>query len=686
MTARNAPCPCGSGKKYKRCHGQTAAAPQTVVSAQKLLDQSRRLLQQNKLEQALETARRLPDAVPKYQLLAQILMSRRKPADFRQADKILRQWVSKDPRNPEPVWRQIDLHLYQDDLRAAEKALAAARSRAAGHANTHYYSAVVQQLRGDLVSAMASYREAVRKGAQSELDRHELEVEAAIEMYETAAGTYPGSPMLKEAQLIDRLQEYALLRDALNAWRANRVAENGNLSPQQVERYSNAHYNLGCACMADFGRLEEALSQFRRAMEVNPDHELARLNSLFMLNYSDRHDPADLWRAHSDVGNWLRRRHGTPFSRFRNDFNPDRKLRIGYLSSDLRKHSVVYFILPVLKNHDREQFSIYLYHNDRRVDGLTSQARSHADVYRHVHALDDRRLLELIRNDRIDILVDLNGMSRGHRIGVLAERAAPVQVTWLGYPNTTGLDSVQYRIVDHVTDPEGEADAHHSESLIRMDKVFSVYEPPAEMPDVAAAPSLKANGFTFGSFNFMPKINTRVLVAWAEILKRVPASRLLIKNMVLDFEQPSKRLGQAMQECGIDLTRVEMVGRTPDAVEHFLYYQQVDLCLDTFPYNGTTTTCDSLYMGVPVVALLGADHRSRVSASQLAAVGLNSLVAHDHNEYVDIAVSLATDRQKLQNARNELRQRMRASALMDHQSFTRQLEASFHEIWQNAQS
>jgi predicted O-linked N-acetylglucosamine transferase (SPINDLY family) len=298
--------------------------------------------------------------------------------------------------------------------------------------------------------------------------------------------------------------------------------------------------------------------------------------------------------------------------------------------------------------------------------------------------MDDRQLLEAIRNDRIDILVDLNGLTRGHRIGVLAERAAPVQVSWIGYPNTTGLDSVQYRVVDRVTDPQGEADSRHSEALLRMDKVFSVYEPPADMPEVGEALSPYREKFVFGSFNFMPKINMGVLAAWAEILERVPESRLLVKNMVLDFEHPSARLLEAMQSLGTDISRVDLVGRTVEPGDHFRYYHQVDVCLDTFPYNGTTTTCDSLYMGVPVVALLGIDHRSRVSASQLAAVGLDSLVAQDQNEYVDIAVALATDQQKLQNVRLNLRQRMRASALMDFQAFTRQLESKYHDIWQNA--
>jgi predicted O-linked N-acetylglucosamine transferase (SPINDLY family) len=684
MTARNAPCPCGSGKKYKRCHGQGPVAPQSTGNAQEMLEKARHLMQEDQLEQALETARRLPDAIPKYQLLARIFLSRRRAADFRAADRVLRQWVTADPHNPEPCWRQIDLHLFQDDLSGATRALSAARRKAPGHTNSHYYSAVIRQLKGELHPAMDAYREAIRQGARLELNEKELEVEVAIEMYETAAGKYPGSPSLKEAQLIDRMEEYGLLKNALNAWQADRSVDAGKLTSEQVTRYSNARYNLGCACMADFGRLDEAMMQFHLATEINPEHETARLNAVFMLNYSDCHGPEDLWQAHCDIGAWLRDRHGKPFSAFRNDMSPEKRLRIGYLSSDFRKHSVAWFILPALESHDRERFSLHIYHNDIRVDELTHRARQCADVFRHVHALDDHRLLEMIRNDRIDILVDLNGLTRGHRIGVLAERAAPLQVSWIGYPNTTGLDSVQYRIVDNTTDPQGEADSRHSEALLRMDKVFSVYQPPADMPQVRKAPSLSGKTFTFGSFNFMPKINRSVLTAWAEILERVPGSCLLIKNMVLDFEHPSARLIEAMQNLGMDISRVDLVGRTIEPIDHFRYYHQVDVCLDTFPYNGTTTTCDSLYMGVPVVALLGTDHRSRVSASQLAAVGLNSLVAHDQSEYVDIAVALATEQKKLQNVRLNLRQRMCSSTLMDARAFSRQLETKYQDIWQNA--
>jgi predicted O-linked N-acetylglucosamine transferase (SPINDLY family) len=681
MTARNAPCPCGSGKKYKRCHGQTVAGSPAMGNAQQILEQARLQLQKNRLDEALALARRLPDGLPKYQLLVQIFLSRRQTTDFRQAEKVLRQWISADPGNPEPGWRRIDLHLFQNDLPAAGRALAAVRGKASAHANTHYYQAVIRQLQGDPNTAMSSYREAVQIDTRADLGEKELEVEAAVEMFETAAGEYPGSPGSDETRLIDCVQEFNILNNALNAWQTGFDPAVSGLTPQQITRYGNARYNLGCVCMADFERDEEAREQFRLGLEINPDHELARLNTLFMLNYSEHHDEDALWQAHRETGAWLRDRHGVPFNRFRNDMDPDKPLRIGYLSSDFRKHSVAYFILPVLAAHDHRQFSLYLYHNDQRMDELTARARQYAARFSQVHMLSDRQLLEKIRNDRIDILVDLNGLTRGHRMGVLAERAAPVQVSWMGYPNTTGLDSVDYRITDQLTDPAGEADARYAESLLRIEPVFSVYEPPADMPEPGEAPSLATGTFTFGSFNFMPKINTAVLQAWARILQQAPGARLLIKNMVLDFEQPEQRLQKALQRVGIDSARVDLVGRTPAPRDHYLYYHRVDACLDTFPYNGTTTTCDSLYMGVPVVALLGSDHRSRVSASQLSAVGLNSLVARSVDEYVDIAVKLAMDRTKLNEVRSGLRQRMQASALMDHASFTHELEARYRKIW-----
>lgn len=295
--------------------------------------------------------------------------------------------------------------------------------------------------------------------------------------------------------------------------------------------------------------------------------------------------------------------------------------------------------------------------------------------------MNDTDLMKQIAEDRIDLLVELNGLSRGNRLKMLAQRAAPVQLTWLGYPNTTGLESMDYRIVDAVTDPVDQSENLSSEKLIRMPDVFSVYQPPPGLPAVGSAPFRK-NGFvTFGSFNNVAKINAAVLNAWAAILNALPESRILIKSMVLRYQNPARRLLQALLERGVREDRIDLVGYSKDKAMHLDYYNQVDICLDTFPYNGTTTTCDSLIMGVPVITLEGGDHRSRVGASQLRALGLDDLLAGNENEYVENAVSLALDPDRLQSLRANLRERLQTSPLMNAVAFTRELETAYQKAW-----
>jgi protein O-GlcNAc transferase len=548
-------------------------------------------------------------------------------------------------------------------------------------AKTHYSQGVICQLNGDLQGAIRSYRDAIIADEAVALDEEALMVEAAIELQETAAGQYPDSPNRDRSQLLDCEREKDILVEALSAWQKSRVQQPGKLPQAQINRYSTAWYNLGCAAMLDYGRLDESINYFQRAVEINPDHALARFNELFVLNYSPDQSPADIAAKHFEVGRWVGRLGINPKKSFLNQPNEDRALRVAYLSSDFRDHSVAHFILPVLESHDQSRFEIYVYHNHFRTDDFTRRAQRAAFQYREVAGMNDTDLMKQIAADRIDLLVELNGLSRGNRLKMLAQRAAPVQLTWLGYPNTTGLESMDYRIVDAVTDPVDQSENLSSEKLIRMPDVFSVYQPPPGLPAVGSAPFRK-NGFvTFGSFNNLPKINAAVLNAWAAILNALPESRILIKSMVLRYQNPARRLLQALLERGVKEDRIDLVGYSKDKAVHLDYYNQVDICLDTFPYNGTTTTCDSLIMGVPVITLEGGDHRSRVGASQLRALGLDDLLAGNENEYVENAVSLALDPDRLQSLRANLRERMKTSPLMNAVAFTRELETAYQKAW-----
>jgi predicted O-linked N-acetylglucosamine transferase (SPINDLY family) len=548
-------------------------------------------------------------------------------------------------------------------------------------AKTHYSQGVACQLRGDLDGAIQSYREAVIADEAVTPDEEQLMVEAAIELQETAAGQYPDSANRDRSQLLDCDREKHILVEALNAWQKSRMPQAGKLPQAQIHRYSNAWYNLGCAAMLDYGRLDECISYFQKAVEINPDHVLARFNELFVLNYSPDQSPADIAAKHFAVGQWLDQLGNAQKKSFSNEHDEDRVLRIAYLSSDFRDHSVAHFILPVLESHDHSRFEIYVYHNHFRTDEITRRAQRAAFQYLEVAGMNDADLMKQIAGDRIDLLVELNGLSRGNRLTMLAQRAAPVQLSWLGYPNTTGLKSMDYRIVDAVTDPEDQPGNLNSEKLIRMPDVFSVYQPPPGLPAVGSAPFRKNGFITFGSFNNLPKITAAVLNAWAAILNALPESRILIKSRMLQYQNPARRLLRDLLERGVAEDRIDMVGYSENKTMHLGFYNRVDICLDTFPYNGTTTTCDSLIMGVPVITLEGEDHRSRVGASQLRALGLDDLLAGNENDYVENAVSLALDPDRLQSLRANLRNRMKSSPLMDAVAFTKELEANYQKAW-----
>jgi protein O-GlcNAc transferase len=427
-----------------------------------------------------------------------------------------------------------------------------------------------------------------------------------------------------------------------------------------------------------------ALQYFRAALRVNPAHTLARTNFLFVKNYDPEMNNQAALQLHCNTAAELRQLLGTPQNTWKNEPDPERNLRIGYLSSDFRRHSVAHFITPVLEAHDREGLQVNAYYTGNRQDEWSERIAGAVHQFTAAGSMSDEDLHKKIVQDGVDILVDLNGYTRGHRIETLMRRAAPVQVSWIGYPNTLGLDVMDYRIVDGITDPEPGSARHNSETLIYMDPVFSVYLPDFVLPDVALeAPASKAGYFTFGSFNSLPKLNPDLLKMWGQILTRVEGSKLLVKNRML--EQPSVRreVSLALTNVGIAEDRQILLGRTTSPLGHMQSYRQVDLCLDSFPYNGTTTTCDSLVMGVPVVTLSGSRHVSRVTASQLQALDLGSLIANDVEQYVSIATELASNPGKLNDMRRELRERMQKSALMDYQGFTRQLEQKYRDIWRH---
>ena len=449
------------------------------------------------------------------------------------------------------------------------------------------------------------------------------------------------------------------------------------INPECAEVLSN----LGNA-LCDQGKLSQAVASYSRALAVKPDFAQACSDLALCLNYCDKITAGELFAAHR---NW-HERFGRPLSvstKHANVRASGRRLKVGYVSPNFRQHSVAYFIEPVLREHDRRTVEVYCYAEVASPDAVTARLKAYADHWVVTIRQSDEHLAERIRADGIDILVDLAGHTGENRLGVFARKPAPVQVTWLGYPNTTGLDAIDYRLVDSVTDPIGEADVLASETLVRLPGGFLCYAGPATALQPALPPSLATGTLTFGSFNNPAKLSDKTLDAWATLLKRMPQSRLMLKG--ISFADASTRalFLSRLDEREIAAERVELVAWQPSEAMHLAQYGHVDIALDPFPYNGTTTTCEALWMGVPVVTLRGDRHGGRVGASLLSQIDLTDLIANSVEEYVEIALTLANNPGRLEELRRSLRPRMAASPLCDGPAFARKMEAALRAMWQH---
>jgi predicted O-linked N-acetylglucosamine transferase (SPINDLY family) len=364
----------------------------------------------------------------------------------------------------------------------------------------------------------------------------------------------------------------------------------------------------------------------------------------------------------------------------RNDRNSDRRLRIGFVSSDFREHSVSYFMEPVVQHRDRTQFEFYAYATSGVEDEVALRLKSGFDVWRNVASLGHEPLSRLIFDDQIDVLVDLNGHTAGNRLPVFARKPAPVQVAWLGYPNTTGLQAIDYRITDAISDPPGLTESLHSEQLWRLPTCFLCYRPPAAAPAVVVE-SRTTDRVVFGSFNNHRKYSDSVIAAWSRILLAVPGSTLVLRVQGAEDASINAALAARFAVRGVVADRLSFLPSVVAALDHLMRYERIDVALDTFPYAGTTTTCDALWMGVPVVTLAGAVHASRVGCSLLSAVGLPELIGDDVDRYVALAVELALSNDRRQALRSELRLRMARSPLTDGEQFTRSIESAWRTMW-----
>src|SRR6185295_4790054 len=425
------------------------------------------------------------------------------------------------------------------------------------------------------------------------------------------------------------------------------------------------------------GRNRAGLRSLRRALALHPDDTEAHRNLLLAMNYSSELGAAEIAAEHRRFGHL----HEQPAGAAPIDAAWPRRLRVGYVSPDFRAHVVASFMWPILARHDRERFEVHCYYTHRAVDEATRGLRALAEHWADCAELSEKDLAARIRADRIDILVDLSGHTGKSRLGSFALRPAPVQVTYLGYANTTGMRAVDYRITDARADPPGDADALHVERLLRLPKTFLCYRPGPDVIPVAPLPAARAGAVTFGCFNNFQKLSERFVEAAARLLIAAPESRLLLKAKPLGLRSIADELRGRFLRHGIDGRRLELRGWEANVENHLAAYSEVDIALDSFPYNGTTTSCEALWMGVPVITLRGERHAARVGASLLHTLGLDEFIARDEQEFVAIAARLAADLRRLADLRAGMRQRMRDSPLMDEAGFVGDLERAYLEIW-----
>ncbi len=445
------------------------------------------------------------------------------------------------------------------------------------------------------------------------------------------------------------------------------------IKPENIEVLNNV-----AAALTNQGRLVEAITRYRQVRALDRDRTLANSNWFFALNYSADYDAAAIFAEHRRWGE--QHEHATRPTAYPNTPDPERRLRVGYVSPDFRNHSVAFFIESVLAHHDPERFDVICYANVERPDAATARLQKQAHRWRDIFTKSDEEVQKIICADGVDILVDLAGHTAHNRLLVFAHKPAPIQVTYLGYPNTTGLSAVDYRITDSWADPPGQ-EAFHTETLVRLPRGFLCYTPRPNVPTIASLAAPQAGLITFGSFNAMPKITPQTIALWTKILRALPNSRLVLKNKSLRDLATLQRCQALFEEHGIPAARLELMEILPTAEDHLDLYNRIDIALDTFPYNGTTTTCEALWMGVPVVTLEGDRHAGRVGVSLLNQVGLTELIAKTPEDYVQIAVSLANDLDKLATLRSGLRERMANSPLCDGKGFTRILEEAYREMW-----
>jgi protein O-GlcNAc transferase len=444
--------------------------------------------------------------------------------------------------------------------------------------------------------------------------------------------------------------------------------------------FDSAYNNLGSALHGK-GKSDEAIACYRKALAYQPDYPDAYGNLLLGMQYSSSYTPEEMVAAHTQFAERFEAPLKAHWTAHPNARLPGKRLKIGYVSPDFNRHAVSYSIEPVLALHDKSQVELFCYYNGSRQDAVTQRLQALADHWIPCKHLSDDQLAAHIRADGIDILVDLAGHTGYNRLLAFARKPAPVQVTYLGYPATTGLTAMDYRITDIHAEPPGMTEQFNVEQLWRLPEMFCVYRAHDNSPDVIDHPPAQDNGYvTFGCFNNFAKVTDPVIALWARVLDKVPNARLLLEIAGIDNPAMRADVEARFVRLGISCERLILIPRKPD--NQYVLYNRIDIALDPFPCNGGTTSLDTLWMGVPFVTLAGRHFTSRMGVTILTNAGLPQLIAASEHEYLEIAAALANDPARLQGLRSGLRERVRASPLMDAQRYARHLEQAYRGMWQ----
>lgn len=490
-----------------------------------------------------------------------------------------------------------------------------------------------------------------------------------------------GLPTAKEPALQDALgQATDLLAQDLPERAVLELTRLLTTHPEEPRAWAK----LGAAYSV-LGRPRESVEAASRSLALDPLQPGVWSECLMNLMYLDGITEADFFEEHLEFGHYHGGAPSQPLPFEDRDWSPERRLRVGYLSPDLCTHSVSQFLEPLLSHHDPEQVEAHAFSDVVFPDETTRRLKGLFHAWHPVRGLENAELVELIRGQGIDVLVELAGHTHGNRLAMMPMRPAPVQLTWLGYPGTTGLDCFEGRIVDPIVEPEG-SDLLSSEPLIRIKGGWLSYEPPLDVPEVASLPALKNGFITFGSFNNFAKLSPQTLQLWAALLRRLPGSRLVLKSSKTYQGDLQDDLLETFADQGVDPSRVSLLPLAPTRAAHLEAYSRMDIALDTLNFNGITTSFEALWMGVPLVTLSGGRHSARCGASLLTQLGLETLIAPNAEAFVDRALKLGSDLPALAALRANLRKRMAESPACDATGFARAMEATYRQLWRKRSS